>query len=177
MPFKYEKGQRVFTEDSAKKNKPPYTIIERTLVGNQPMRADHPQLGPGLGKVMKDPDTGKAMRTPYEPGYRVRHEAGPDDWSEFHIPESAIRGDVEMAAGGGAKKFAKDLIESGVEAIKKLTAPKGVEPIVVRTPEERAVIEKFGQKHEQEAARAKKDRKSTRLNSSHMSESRMPSSA
>ena len=61
--YKYDKGQRVFTEDSAKKNKAPYTIIERTLWGNQPMRADHPQLGPGLGKVMKDPDTGKAMRT------------------------------------------------------------------------------------------------------------------
>jgi hypothetical protein len=34
--------------------------------------------------------------------------------------------------------------------------PKGVEPIVVRTPEERAVMEKFGQKQEQEAARKKK---------------------
>ena len=166
MPFKYEKGQRVFTEDSAKKNKPPYTIIERTLVGNQPMRADHPQLGPGLGKVMKDPDTGKAMRTPYEPGYRVRHEMGPDDWSEFHIPESAIKGDVELAKGGlphfdiggSAKREGKDIIKKGLKKLFGVAdeAPKGVEPIVVRTPEERAVIEKFGQKHEQEAARAKK---------------------
>ena len=39
MPFKYDKGQRVFTEDSAKKNKAPYTIIERTLWGNQIGRA------------------------------------------------------------------------------------------------------------------------------------------
>ncbi len=166
MPFKYDKGQRVFTEDSAKKNKPPYTIIERTLVGNQPMRADHPQLGPGLGKVMKDPDTGKTMRTPYEPGYRVRHEAGPDDWSEFHIPESAIKGDVELAKGGlphfdiggSAKREGKDIIKKGLKKLFGVAdeAPKGVEPIVVRTPEERAVIEKFGQKHEQEAARAKK---------------------
>jgi hypothetical protein len=40
--------------------------------------------------------------------------------------------------------------------------PKGVEPIVVRTPEERAVIEKFGQKQEQEAARQKKVEKAAK---------------
>ena len=41
--------------------------------------------------------------------------------------------------------------------------PKGVEPIVVRTPEERAVIDKFGQKKEQEAARKKKVEKAEKL--------------
>lgn len=100
MTFKYDKGQRVFTEDSAKKNKAPYEIIRRTMVGNQPMRADHPTLGPGMGRVLKDPQTGQTMRTPYEPGYIVRSELGPDEIHEFQIPESAIKGDVEMARGG-----------------------------------------------------------------------------
>jgi hypothetical protein len=99
MPFKYDAGHRVFTDDSAKKNKPPYTIIRRVPYGNQPMRGDHPTLGPGMGKVLKDPDTGKTMRTPYEPGYYVRHKHG-DGWSEFQIPESAIKGRVKMARGG-----------------------------------------------------------------------------
>ena len=42
-----------------------------------------------------------------------------------------------MAGGGGAKKIVRGIIDKGVDAIKNLTAPKGVEPIVVRTPEER----------------------------------------
>lgn len=92
MPFKYDKGHRVFTEDSAKKNKPPYTIIRRVPFGNQVVREE------GSLKARKDPQTGKTMRTPYEPGYHVRHEQG-EDWSEFHIPESAIKGRV-MAQGG-----------------------------------------------------------------------------
>ena len=62
-----------------------------------------------------------------------------------------------FAAGGAAKK----IVERAVKGVKKLLgaadeAPKGVEPIVVRTPEERAVIDKFGQKQEQEAVRQKK---------------------
>jgi hypothetical protein len=62
-----------------------------------------------------------------------------------------------FAAGGAAKK----VVEGAVKGVKKLfgaadEAPKGVEPIVVRTPEERAVMEKWGQKQEQEAARKKK---------------------
>jgi hypothetical protein len=102
-PFKYDKGQRVFTESSAKKNQTPYTILDRTMVGNAVMREDHPEFGPGMGRVIKDPETGKAKRTPYVPGYRVRQEFGPDDWQEFSIPESAIKGDVEMASGGEVK--------------------------------------------------------------------------
>ena len=93
MPFKYDKGHRVFTEGSAAKNKPPYTIMGRYPVGNNPMRE-----GPGFGKVVRDPDTGKAKRTPYEPGYMVRHEDG-DDWAEFMIPESKIKGQVERKGG------------------------------------------------------------------------------
>lgn len=93
MPFKYDKGHRVFTDDSAKKNKAPYTIVRRVPFGNQVVREE------GTLRTVKDPQTGKAMRTPYEPGYHVRHEQG-DDWSEFHIPESAIKGRVKMAGGG-----------------------------------------------------------------------------
>jgi hypothetical protein len=103
MPFKYNKGQRVFTEDSARKNRLPYEILDRTLYGNQPMRADHPVLGPNMGAVIKDPDTGKAMRTPFEAGYRVRSE-GPEGWQEYVLPETAIKGDVEMARGGVVHK-------------------------------------------------------------------------
>jgi hypothetical protein len=49
-----------------------------------------------------------------------------------------------------------------VKTAKADEAPKGVEPIVVRTPEERAVMEKFGQKQEQEAARQKKVEKAAK---------------
>jgi hypothetical protein len=145
--YKYDKGQRVFTEGSAKANKPPYTILHRTRVGNVPMREDMSDL---RSPKIIDPETGKTKRTPYEPGYRVRREIG-DEWSEFDIPASAIIGDVEMAKGGKVK----DIVKEGIEKLMGKT-PKGVEPIVVRTPEERAVIDKFGQKQEQEAARQKK---------------------
>jgi hypothetical protein len=102
MPFKYDKGHRVFTADSAKKYHPPYTILHRIPYGNKPMRGDHPKLGPGMGSPIKDA-TGKVMRTPYEPGYRVSHELG-DDSMEMDIPESAIKGSVGMADGGSVKK-------------------------------------------------------------------------
>jgi hypothetical protein len=120
--YQYDKGQRVFTKDSAGKNKPPYTILNRTRVGNQVMREDHPEFGPGMGRPIIDPQTGKAMRTPYEPGYRVRMERGPDDWSEFEIPEKAIVGDVEMAAGGAVRMQAGGLVR-GIKALKAAKEP------------------------------------------------------
>jgi hypothetical protein len=89
--YKYDKGQRVFTEDSAKKNRPPYEIIERHRHGNQLMWEGEPWTS----KKIIDPETGRAMRTPYEPGYRVRGEIG-----EMILPESAIKGNVDMARGG-----------------------------------------------------------------------------
>jgi len=98
--YKYDKGQRVFTEDSAAKNKAPYEILFRTRTGNQVMREDHPTLGPGLGRPIIDPETGRARRTPYEPGYRVRSLSDEGEVYEFEIPASAIKGDVEMARGG-----------------------------------------------------------------------------
>lgn len=68
-------------------------------------------------------------------------------------------GEAHMAKGG--KSTVKDVVKSG---LKKLfgDAPKGVEPIVVRTPEERSVIDKFGQKQEQEAVRQKKVEKAAK---------------
>ena len=94
--YKYDKGQRVFTKDSAAKNRAPYEILERTRVGNVPMREDMNNI---LSKKVIDPETGKVKRTPYEPGYRVRSNQGEDSY-EFIIPASAILGDVGMAQGG-----------------------------------------------------------------------------
>jgi len=111
--YKYDKGQRVFTKDSAAKNKPPYTILGRTRVGNQVI---YDTSGGGM-KARKDPETGKALRTPYEPGYRVRYEEG-DDWQEFDIPAKAILGDVEMRKGGAAR-FA----EGGASSPEEMLTP------------------------------------------------------
>jgi len=95
MEFKYKPGQRVFTEDSAKKNKAPYTIKSKRLYGDMVVR------DPKTLKAVRDPETGKAKRTPYEPGYLIREENGPDDWAEYVLPESAIKGSVDEFAKGG----------------------------------------------------------------------------
>ena len=100
-PYKYEPGQHVFTPHSAKHNLPPFKIIRRILVGNNPMRENHPKLGPGMGKFIKDPATGKTMRTPYEPGYHVTRTRNDGDHAgveEMHLPESAFLG--HLKAGG-----------------------------------------------------------------------------
>jgi hypothetical protein len=89
--YKYDKGHRVFTEDSAKKNRAPYEILERHRHGNQLMWEGEPWRS----KKIIDPETGKAKRTPYEPAYRVRGEIG-----EMILPESAIKGRVDLAKGG-----------------------------------------------------------------------------
>ena len=68
--------------------------------------------------------------------------------------------DQEMAKGGKVKNIVKEGLEKLFGKADK--APKGVEPIVVRTPEERAVIDKFGQKQDQEAVRKKKVEKATK---------------
>jgi hypothetical protein len=91
--YKYDKGHRVFTEDSAKKNRAPYEILERHRYGNHLMWEGKPWVS----KKIIDPETGKAKRTPYEPAYRVRGEVG-----EMILPESAIKGQVDMAKGGVA---------------------------------------------------------------------------
>jgi hypothetical protein len=98
--YKYDKGQRVFTDSSAKRNKPPYTIVERSRHGHHLVWEGEPWTS----KKVIDPETGKAKRTPYEPGYKVRAE-NPEtgEWQEFILPETAIRGDVEMAKGGLSK--------------------------------------------------------------------------
>jgi hypothetical protein len=78
------------------------------------------------------------------------------------------KGDINEAHGGAIHMAKGGKVEGVVKAgLKKLLgkadkAPKGVEPIIVRTPEERAVIDKFGQKQEQEAARQKKVEKAAK---------------
>ena len=69
-------------------------------------------------------------------------------------------GEAHMAKGGKVKNIVKEGLEKLFGKADK--APKGVEPIVVRTPEERAVIDKFGQKQDQEAARQKKVEKAAK---------------
>lgn len=97
MPFKYEPGQYVFTEHSARKNLPPFQIVRKVLHGNNPVREDHPKLGAGMGKFVKDQTTGKTKRTPYEPGYHVKREVD-GQTEEYRIPESAILS--HLKAGG-----------------------------------------------------------------------------
>ena len=97
LPYKYDAGHYVFTEDSARKNWPPMKVLHRDLAGNKIMREDPNDF---FSPKIVDPETGKAMRTPYEAGYKVRLEHAPDNWSEFVIPESAIKGSVSEARGG-----------------------------------------------------------------------------
>jgi hypothetical protein len=90
-------------------------------------------------------------------GGRVHFSDNPD----VMMLELAKGGAVRMQAGGIPKK----IIEAGVKLFKPkkpAAAPKGVEPIIVRTPEEQAVIDKFGQKQQQEAVRQKKVEKAAR---------------
>jgi uncharacterized protein YidB (DUF937 family) len=89
--YEYEPGQYVFTEHGAKKNLPPLKILAKSRVGWDIVREDPSNI---LSKKVIDPETGRAKRTPYEPGYKVRREIG-DDWSEFTIPASVIKGSVE----------------------------------------------------------------------------------
>ena len=142
--YKYKPGQHVFTEDSARKNFPPMRILDRARSGYQVMRED---MNDPFSKKIIDPATGRAMRTPYEPGYRVRMERGPDDWSEFIIPEKAIKGDVEMALGGlahyddggtvdKAKLMAEILArmakDQGKEEIESLKKPRAATDLINR---------------------------------------------
>ena len=139
--YKYDKGQRVFTKDSAAKNKPPYTILSRTRVGNQVMREDMNDL---MSKKIIDPETGKAMRTPYEPGYRVRMERGPDDWHEFDVPASAIVGDVELAGGGLIKKGIKAAAKAVKSEVPKIAMEFGNDlPLNLNTSEVKNLARRF----------------------------------
>ena len=149
--YKYAPGQYVFTEHGAKNNLPPLKILEKSRHGWNIVRED--PTNP-LSKKVIDPATGKAQRTPYEPGYRVRRENG-DDWSEFVIPESAIKGDVELARGGllhmadagkvvkGAVNIGKKLLESGEEAPKVDRLSMNFKDVTKRVPEVADAIEKL----------------------------------
>jgi hypothetical protein len=100
MKFKYAPGQRVFTEGSAKKNWLPYEIKQKRLAGGNPVRETP------ISKASRDPETGEVLREPIEPGYLVRHDHGDGTFSEYVLPESAIKGSIdEFAKGGLAKKI------------------------------------------------------------------------
>ena len=118
--YKYDKGQRVFTEDSAQMNHPPMTVLSRALEGNRMMRENPDDI---LSKKIIDELTGKPKRTPPEPGYRVRLEHSPDNWSEFLIPESAIKGAVDKAKGGAIR-----MQVGGLGTVAKLAAAEKVAP-------------------------------------------------
>jgi hypothetical protein len=88
-------------------------------------------------------------------GNRGTYDVTKGDINESH------GGAIHMAKGGKLGEEVKDIIKKGIKGLMG-DAPKGVEPIVVRTPEERAVIDKFGQKQEQEAVRQKKVEKAAK---------------
>jgi hypothetical protein len=61
-----------------------------------------------------------------------------------------------MAVPRALRQAGQDFVVAAGNPAVSMASRKGTTPIVVRTPEERAVVEKFGQKQEQEAVRAKK---------------------
>lgn len=87
-------------------------------------------------------------------GNRGTYDVTRPDLNEAH------GGAIHMAKGGKVK----DVVKAGLKKLFGVAdeVPKGVEPIVVQTPEERAVIDKFGQKQDQEAARQKKVEKAAK---------------
>ena len=87
-------------------------------------------------------------------GNRGTYDVTKGDINEAH------GGAIHMAKGGKVK----GVVKAGLKKLlgKADEAPKGVDPIVVLTPEERAVIDKFGQKQEQEAVRQKKVEKAAK---------------
>lgn len=141
--YKYDKGQRVFTEHGAKNNLPPLTVVERSRHGNHLMWEGEPWRSP---KII-DPETGKAKRTPYVPGYKLRRE-DPEtgEWQEFILPESAIKGDVEMA-GGGLSKVSKAISKASKLADAKL-AEKAVEAPAVVVPSKLSKVKDYVRQNE-----------------------------
>jgi len=101
---------------------------------------------------MNDPDLNKAK------GGSVHFSNNPD----VMMLELARGGAVRMQSGGSPSKRAIGAGAKAIKALKDAFAPKGVDPIIVRTPEEQAVIDKFGQKQQQEAERQKKVEKAAK---------------
>lgn len=94
--FKYNVGDRVFTDWTAKNNYPPYEILGRRILGGK------------HGKILRDPITNKylrdenglPLREEEHVGYQVRHNfipAGETDAVEhmMSFPESTLKGLVE----------------------------------------------------------------------------------
>ena len=94
--YKYNVGDRVFTDWTAKNNYPPYEILGRRILGGK------------HGKILRDPETNKALRDENglplreeeHVGYQVRHDftpAGETDAVQhiLSMPESSLKGLVE----------------------------------------------------------------------------------
>ena len=94
--FKYNVGDRVFTDWTAKNNYPPYEIVGKRILGGK------------FGQILRDPNTGKSLRdengVPLREeehlGYVVKHNFTPKGETEpvsheMHIPESSLSGLVE----------------------------------------------------------------------------------
>ena len=137
---------------------------QKGYIGKEVQTRAQAQGYDGLMQYDRDGDLNEVVT--YQPG-AVKSAIGNEgtyDTMQLDL-NRAMGGDVHMAKGGKAK----DIVKAG---LKKLfgDAPKGVEPIVVRTPEERSVIEKFGQKQDQEAVRQKKVEKAARDSAGQSSE-------
>jgi hypothetical protein len=115
--FKYNVGDRVFTDWTAKNNYPPYEIVGKRILGGK------------FGQILRDPNTGKSLRdengVPLREeehvGYVVKHNFTPKGETEpvsheMHIPESSLSGLVEpeepYKRGGRVKMADGGSIES-----------------------------------------------------------------
>lgn len=111
----------------------------------EPLGSLPPVTGIGPGAVLAQPamrQTAGGLEAAARAGERAAERAVPKIMERGGFPAEMLRGMTE-----GTQSFA---------AAPKGKTGKAEKATVPRTPEEQSVIEKFGQKHEQEAARAKK---------------------
>jgi len=108
------------------------------------------------------PSTGRKIEEPYT-------KLGENMLAGLVNPAAAYRTGVKGAQalapklGQAADRYMTEMGMMPGVAPKGMPAPKGEKPIVVRTPEEQSIIDKFGQKQKQEAERTKKVEKATKL--------------
>ena len=120
MTFKYQPKQYVHSQHTLDKNQPPHEILASLPFRRAVMREDKPYL------FQKD-EFGKTVYTPWEPGYRVRHTTGPDEWHEYQLPESALIKPVDDYAQGGIARMngggkMGSAIHAGMSAYEKAKA-------------------------------------------------------
>jgi hypothetical protein len=107
--FKYKKGDRVFTDWTAKNNYPPYEILGTRILGG---KFGTILRDPATGKALRD-ENGKALREAEHVGYQVRHDFTPHgetepSWRIHTMPETSFKGLIEpeepYKKGGKVKK-------------------------------------------------------------------------